>query len=157
MGPYNILFLCTGNSARSIMAEALATTISDGKLVGYSAGSNPKGRVNPIAEALCVELGYPREKLWSKSWDEFAKPGAPQMDLIITVCDAAAGEACPVWIGHPARLHWGFMDPAAVEGSEEEKKEAFQTVMDGLKERIESLLALSPDAFQALLSNNKQK
>jgi protein-tyrosine-phosphatase len=145
MKTFNVLFLCTGNSARSILAEALATTLSHGKLIGYSAGSHPNGKVNPIAEELALEMGYPKEKLRSKSWDEFANPNAPQMDFIITVCDNAKGEVCPVWIGHPAQAHWGFPDPAAVEGTYEEKKKAFIQVMNGLKMYIETLLELPLD------------
>lgn len=140
MDSYNILFLCTGNSARSIMAEAIATTLSKGQFIGYSAGSTPKGTVNSFAEELCVEIGYPKEKLRSKSWDEFARQDAPRMDFIITVCDNAAGEACPVWIGHPVTAHWGFPDPAALVGTEQQKREAFKKVMLGLTKNILSLL-----------------
>ncbi|NBT34953.1 MAG: arsenate reductase ArsC [Betaproteobacteria bacterium] len=142
MKTYNILFLCTGNSARSIMAEALATVLSKGRLIGYSAGSAPVGHVNPFALEKIKPLGYPLEKLRSKSWDEFARPDAPQMDFIITVCASAAGEACPVWPGRPASAHWGFEDPAAVEGSDAEKRRVFNDVFVGLSKRIELLSAL---------------
>ena len=108
--PLNILFVCTGNSARSILGEALATTLSNGRLRGYSAGSHPGGRVNPFAAELCAQMHYPAENLRSKSWDEFGVPDAPVMDLIVTVCDSGAGEACPVWLGHPATAHWGLPD-----------------------------------------------
>ena len=111
MKTFNVLFLCTGNSARSILAEALITTMSQGKLIGYSAGSHPKGVVHPIALELSIEMGYPKEKLRSKSWNEFSHPKAPKMDFIITVCDNAKSEVCPIWPGHPATLHWG--SPAA--------------------------------------------
>lgn len=145
MKSYNILFLCTGNSARSILAEALATVLSNGKLIGYSAGSKPNGIVNPFAEELAIQMGYPKEKLRSKSWDEFSKPDAPKMDFIITVCDNAKGESCPVWIGHPAIAHWGFPDPAAIEGSDELKRKAFLEVMERLKMYIQTFLGLPFD------------
>ena len=139
--PLNFLFLCTGNSARSIVGEALATTMSKGRWVGYSAGSHPGGRVNPYAAELCAEMNYPVQKLRSKSWDEFALPGAPVMDLIVTVCDSAAGEACPVWLGHPSTAHWGLPDPAAVTGSEADKRAAFRAIRDAMARRIALLLA----------------
>lgn len=138
----NVLFVCTGNSARSILGEALATTLSNGRLRGYSAGSHPGGRVNPYAVELCAQMRYPAQYLRSKSWDEFSAPGAPVMDLIVTVCDSAAGEACPVWLGHPAVAHWGLPDPAAVSGSDEHKRAAFRAIHNAMKKRIEMLLAL---------------
>ncbi len=138
----NILFLCTGNSARSILGEALATTLSHGRLRGYSAGSHPGGKVNPFAAELCARMNYPSENLRSKSWDEFGLPGAPVMDLIVTVCDSAAGEACPVWLGHPATAHWGLPDPAAVTGNDDHKHAAFRAIHDAMRTRIEMLLAL---------------
>ena len=140
MKTFNVLFLCTGNSARSILAEAIVTTITQGKLIGYSAGSRPKGAVHPIAEELAIEMGYPKEKLQSKSWDEFSHPEAPKMDFIITVCDNAKGEVCPIWPGHPATIHWGLPDPALAEGSYEEKKKVFCDVRDQLKEKIKTLI-----------------
>jgi arsenate reductase len=140
MKTFNVLFLCTGNSARSIIAEALVTTISQGKLIGYSAGSDPKGIVHPVAEELAVEMGYPKEKLRSKSWDEFSHPEAPKMDFIITVCDNAKGETCPIWPGHPATIHWGLPDPALAEGSYEEQKKIFYDVQNQLKEKIQTLI-----------------
>lgn len=140
--PYNILFICTGNSARSILGEALATTLSHGRFIGYSAGSKPKAYVHPIALKLCREMGYPLELLRSKSWDEFGRADAPHMDFIITVCDSAAGEECPYWPGHPATAHWGFADPALVDGNEAELWSAFRKVEMGLRNRIELLLDL---------------
>jgi len=138
----NILFLCTGNSARSILGEALATTRSNGRLRGYSAGSHPGGKVNPFAAELCAEMNYPAANLRSKSWDEFGIAGAPVMHLIVTVCDSAAGEACPVWLGHPVTAHWGLPDPAAVTGSDDAKRKAFRVICDAMTKRIDMLLAL---------------
>ena len=140
MKTFNVLFLCTGNSARSIVAEALVTTISQGKLIGYSAGSHPKGIVHPIAEELAIEMNYPIEKLRSKSWNEFSHPEAPHMDFIITVCDNAKGETCPIWPGHPATIHWGLPDPALARGSYEEQKKIFYDVRNQLKEKIQTLI-----------------
>ena len=150
MKSYNILFLCTGNSARSILAEALVTTLSSGKLIGYSAGSNPAGRVNPFASELAIEMGYPKEKLRSKNWDEYSLPDSPQMDFIITVCDNAANEACPIWLGHPSTAHWGFPDPASVEGTDAIKREAFQKTLLGLTKNIEALIHLPIDQLDLL-------
>ena len=140
MKPFNILFLCTGNSARSIIAEALVTTMSQGKLIGYSAGSHPTGLVHPIAEELAIEMGYQKEKLRSKSWIEFSYPESCKMDFIITVCDNAKGETCPIWPGHPATIHWGLPDPAIARGSYEEQKKVFCDVRDQLKEKIQTLI-----------------
>jgi arsenate reductase len=140
--PLNFLFICTGNSARSILGEALATTLSNGRLRGFSAGSHPGGKVNPFAAELCAEMNYPAQQLRSKSWDEFGVPGAPTMDLVVTVCDSAAGEACPVWLGHPSTAHWGLPDPAAVTGSDNEKRAAFRAIRDAMARRISMLLAL---------------
>ncbi len=150
MKTYNILFLCTHNSARSILGEALASTDPSGKFIGYSAGSTPGGKVNPFAAELAIHMGYPAEKLRSKSWDEFATPEAPAMDFIITVCDNAAGEVCPVWPGRPATAHWGFPDPSQVTGDDDAKRKAFKDVMVGLKRRIELLAALPLDKLEAL-------
>lgn len=140
--PYNVLFLCTGNSARSVMAEALVTTMSKGRCKGFSAGSKPSGKVNPFAIEQVKKTGYPVDGLRSKSWDEFAAPEAPHMDFIITVCDNAAGEACPIWPGHPATAHWGFEDPAAVEGSDEEKRAAFDKIFKQIMARMNVFVSL---------------
>lgn len=139
---FNILFLCTGNSARSIIAEALVTTMSKGRFQGFSAGSKPGGTVNPFAIEQVGKTGYPVDKLRSKSWDEFAGPDAPHMDFIITVCDNAAGEVCPYWPGHPATAHWGFEDPAAVEGTDAQKRAAFEKVFKQILARMNSFVSL---------------
>ena len=148
--PYNILFLCTGNSARSILGEALATTLSHGRFIGYSAGSKPKAYVHPIALKLAREMGYPLELLRSKTWDEFGKEDSPQMDFIITVCDNAAGEQCPFWPGKPSTAHWGFPDPSQVQGTDLEKKAAFVNVMNGLQKRIDILAAMPLDKLDSM-------
>jgi arsenate reductase len=135
---YNVLFLCTGNSARSIMAEALATTMGRGKLQGFSAGSHPSGAVQPLAAKLAIGAGYPADKLRSKNWDEYAEPGAPVMHMVITVCDNAAGELCPIWPGHPVTAHWGVPDPALTP----DDPEAFKSAWLLLRRRVELLLAL---------------
>jgi arsenate reductase len=147
---YNILFLCTHNSARSVLGEALASTHPSGKFVGYSAGSTPGTKVNPFAAEIAKELGYPESQLRSKSWDEFALPGAPKMDFIITVCDNAAGEVCPFWPGQPATAHWGFPDPSQVQGSDLEKRAAFNTVMNGLKRRIDILASMPLEKLDSM-------
>jgi len=139
---YNVLFLCTGNSARSILAESILNIEGKGHFKAYSAGSRPKGDVNPLALKELAALGYPTEGFRSKSWDEFAEPGAPEMDFIFTVCDSAAGEACPVWIGHPMTAHWGVEDPASVEGSDVEKGRAFAQAARFLKNRIMAFVNL---------------
>lgn len=139
---YNVLFLCTGNSARSIMAEALVTTMGKGRFRGFSAGSKPGGKVNPFAIEQVKATGYPVDNLRSKSWDEFGTPGAPHMDFIITVCDNAAGEECPYWPGHPMTAHWGFEDPAAVEGTDEEKRAAFSKVFRQIMGRVNTFVNL---------------
>jgi protein-tyrosine-phosphatase len=135
--PYNVLFLCTGNSARSILAEAILNKIAKGKFVAYSAGSQPKGQVNPHALSLLGRLGFSTQGYRSKSWDEFARPGAPPLDFVFTVCDNAANEVCPAWPGQPMTAHWGAPDPAAVEGSDAEKTAAFREAMLLLQRRIE--------------------
>lgn len=140
--PYNVLFLCTGNSARSIIAEGLMTSLGRGRFVGFSAGSHPKGAVHPEALRTLAGVGIPIDGFSSKSWDVFAQPGAPRMDFVITVCDQAAGEACPFWPGQPMTAHWGMPDPAAVEGPEDVKVQAFVDTFVGLKRRIELMLAL---------------
>ncbi|WP_454857530.1 arsenate reductase ArsC [Rhizobium binxianense] len=147
---YNVLFLCTGNSARSILAESILNAEGRGRFKAYSAGSHPKGEVNPLALKELEALGYPSAGFRSKSWDEFAEPGAPEMDFIFTVCDSAAGEACPVWIGHPMTAHWGVEDPAAVEGSEIEKGRAFAQAARFLKNRIMAFLSLPLSSIDKL-------
>ena len=135
--PYNVLFLCTGNSARSIMGEVILNKIGKGKFVAYSAGSNPTGKVNPHALALLKRLDFPTDGARSKSWDEFARPGAPELDFVFTVCDNAANEVCPVWPGQPMTAHWGVPDPAAVEGDDATVARAFRDVFQTLQRRIE--------------------
>ena len=147
--PYNVLFLCTGNSARSIIAEALLNVLGEGRFHAYSAGSFPSGKVQPIAAEMARALGYD-EPLRSKSWDEFSDPSAPKMDFIITVCDNAAGEVCPVWPGQPVTAHWGVPDPAAVTTSEEERRRAFQAAWATLRQRVELLLALPVDKLDSM-------
>lgn len=140
--PFNVLILCTGNSARSILAEALVNHWGRGKFVGYSAGSAPKGRVHPIALDLLQQMKLPTEGMRSKSWDEFAEPGAPPLDFVFTVCDNAAAEACPVWPGQPITAHWGVADPAAIEGSEADKWLAFRQAFHELENRIKVFTSL---------------
>ncbi len=140
--PYNVLFLCTGNSARSILAESLLNHHGRGKFRAYSAGSFPKGEVNPLALQLLRRLDLPADGLRSKSWDEFAQAGAPDLDFIITVCDTAAGEVCPVWPGHPVTAHWGLPDPAGVEGTQAERLLAFRETVRALENRIKPFVEL---------------
>ena len=139
---YNVLFLCTGNSARSILAETLIDHWGKGRFKGYSAGSFPKGMVHPLTRRLLAELSFPTEGLRSKSWAEFASPGAPVMDFVFTVCDQAAGEVCPVWPGQPVTAHWGVPDPAAVEGLEAERMLAFREAFRALERRIKIFVSL---------------
>ena len=150
MRPYNILFLCTHNSARSIIGEALASTHPSGKFIGYSAGSTPGTKVNPFAAEIAKELGMDVALLKSKSWDVFGEPNAPQMDFIITVCDNAAGEVCPFWPGHPVSAHWGFPDPSQVVGTDLEKRAAFNEVMNGLKKRIDILASMPLEKLDSM-------
>ena len=152
---FNVLFLCTGNSARSIMAESILNAEGKGRFRAFSAGSHPKGAVHPWAIRTLDALGYPSSGFSSKGWDVFAEPGAAHMDFIFTVCDDAAGEACPVWLGHPATAHWGIEDPAAVEGSEVEKGRAFAQAARYLKNRI-SLFVNLPLATIDKLSLQEQ-
>jgi arsenate reductase len=139
---WNVLFLCTGNTARSILAEAVLRKDGAGRFGAYSAGSRPKDIVNPFAVKVLDALGYPSEGLRPKSWSEFAGPGAPLMDFVITVCDGAAGEACPVWPGRPMTAHWGIEDPGAVEGPDIEKERAFSQAAKYLRNRISTFLSL---------------
>jgi protein-tyrosine-phosphatase len=147
---YNVLFLCTGNSARSILAEAFLNEEGKGRFRAFSAGSFPKGAVNPFALTLLSQLGYPTEGLRSKSWDEFAVPGAPQMDFVFTLCDQAAGEVCPVWPGRPVSAHWGIPDPAAVQGTDAEKMQAFREALRLLANRIRVFIGLPFDKLDRI-------
>ena len=151
----NVLFLCTGNSARSVLAEAYLNLAGKGRFSAFSAGSKPGGRVNPYALELLRKNRISVEGLRSKSWDEFAAPGAPQMDIVLTVCDSAAAEACPYWPGQPMTAHWGVPDPAAVEGSDEDKRRAFLTAYSTLSNRINLLLSLSIDKLDRLAIKQK--
>ena len=150
--PYSILFLCTGNSARSILAEAFVnnTAACRGRFKAYSAGSHAKGQVHPLALELLQQNRMPTAGLRSKSWDEFAVPGAPQMDFVFTVCDQAAREACPYWPGQPMTAHWGVPDPAAVQGSEDQQRRAFRDALMVLSRRIELFTSLPLDKLDKL-------
>ncbi|WP_447952541.1 arsenate reductase ArsC [Sphingopyxis chilensis] len=150
---YNVLFLCTGNSARSILAEALLNRMGDGRFRAYSAGSFPKGEVHSQARSLLAELGFDTVGLRSKSWDEFSAPGAPTFDFIFTVCDNAAGETCPIWPGKPMSAHWGIEDPAAVEGPGQ--REAFERALHYLSNRISLFLALPHDSIDEMAMERK--
>jgi len=142
-GPvFNVLFLCTGNSARSILAESLLNNLGQGRFRAYSAGSTPAGRVNPFTLELLEKNRFPTGELRSKSWDEFARPAAPRLDFVITVCDNAAGEICPAWPGQPITAHWGVPDPAAVVGSDEQKRHATVEAMNQLQRRISLFVSL---------------
>lgn len=150
--PFNVLFICTGNSARSIMAEAAINNlaISGGKFKGYSAGSHPKGAIHPLALETLQRNHLPIDGLRSKSWDEFARPDAPRLDFVFTVCDQAAAEACPVWPGQPMTAHWGVPDPAAVQGTADEQNRAFRDTFLILRRRIELFASLPFDKLQGL-------
>lgn len=152
---YNVLFLCTGNSARSILAEAILGRLGTGRFQAFSAGSFPKGAVHPAAVRLLDQLDYDTSVFRSKSWDEFSGPEAPQLDFIFTVCGNAAGETCPVWPGKPMTAHWGLPDPAAVEGSEAEVAAAFADTYRMLTNRIELFLALPLDAIDVMSLQNR--
>ena len=151
---YNVLVLCTGNSARSILGEVLFNTLGKGKFKAYSAGSKPAGKVNPGALELLRQQGLNTEGLRSKSWDEFAAPGAPEFDFIFTVCDNAAGEACPLWLGKPSTAHWGIPDPAHVEG-EEARRAAFKRAYEQLARRIQLFMNLPIDKLDKLTLKEK--
>lgn len=146
----NVLFLCTGNSARSILAECVLNREGRGRFRGYSAGSHPQGRVNPYALDLLRKENYDVSSLCSKSWDEFAGPGAPEMDFVFTVCDNAAGEVCPIWPGQPMTAHWGLPDPAAAEGTEAEKRLAFADTLRMLRQRISIFVSLPMASLEKL-------
>lgn len=148
--PLNVLFLCTGNSARSILAEVLLNHWGRGRFKGYSAGSFPKGQVHPMSLRLLRELKLPTDGLRSKSWNEFAQPDAPIMDFVMTVCDQAAGEVCPVWPGNPVTAHWGIPDPAAVAGSEAEQLKAFRDAYRLLDARVKLFTALPIEKLDSL-------
>ena len=150
MAAFNVLFLCTGNSARSILAEAYLNSAGKGRFKAYSAGSKPGGHVNPYALDLLAKTRIDTAGLRSKSWDEFAAPGAPKMDFVFTVCDNAAAEACPFWPGQPVTAHWGVPDPAAVEGGEEEKLRAFRRAFSELSARVNLLINLPLDKLDRL-------
>jgi arsenate reductase len=147
---YSVLFLCTGNSARSILAESLINHWGRGKFHGFSAGSFPKGEVHPMAVEILQRMNLPAQNLRSKSWDEFAAPGAPPIDFIFTVCDNAAGEVCPVWPGKPMTAHWGIADPAAAEGSDAEKAFAFRRALKELESRIKLFTSLPIESLDRM-------
>jgi arsenate reductase len=155
MKSYNVLFLCTGNSARSILAEAYLNSAGQGRFRAYSAGSHPGGKVNSFALELLAKHRIPADGARSKSWDEFARPDAPAVDFVFTVCDNAAGEVCPIWPGQPMTAHWGVADPAAVTGSDEEKRRAFQRAFAELSARINPLLALPIEKLDRLVLKRK--
>ncbi|WP_326543579.1 arsenate reductase ArsC [Pseudorhodoferax sp.] len=150
--PLNVLFLCTHNSARSILAESLLNGMAGDRFRAFSAGSSPRAnqQPNPLALEALQRVGMSTEGLRSKSWDEFAQPDAPHMDLIITVCDNAAGEVCPIWPGHPATAHWGYADPSEVEGSAEEKEAAFRNTLHAIRQRVQLLINLPAAAIDKL-------
>lgn len=150
MKTFNVLFLCTGNSARSILAESILRKDGAGRFHSFSAGSLPKGAVNPWALKVLSGYGYPTDGLTSKSWDAFAAPGAPPMNFVLTVCDNAAGEACPLWPGQPMTAHWGIEDPAAVEGSDVDKERAFVTAFRYLRNRVSLLVNLPVESLSRL-------
>ncbi len=152
---YNVLVLCTGNSARSILGEVLFNALGKGRFKAYSAGSKPVGRVNPFALELLQQQGYDISGLRSKSWDAFTGPAAPEIDFIFTVCDNAAGEACPVWPGKPLTAHWGIPDPAHVEGGDEARRAAFKKAYEQLARRIQLFMSLPIDKLDALALKQK--
>jgi protein-tyrosine-phosphatase len=151
----NVLFLCTGNSARSILAEAYLNAAGKGRFIAYSAGSHPAGKVNPFALELLEKNRLPTSGLRSKNWDEFARRGAPKLDFVFTVCDNAAGETCPVWPGQPITAHWGVADPAAVQGTQADKRKAFLRAFTELSARINLLLALPVEKLDRLVLQKK--
>ncbi len=148
---FNVLFLCTGNSARSIMAEAILNRAGRGRFTAYSAGSQPKGEIHPFAEQLLKQMNFKTEDFSSKSWDDFAKEDAPEIDFVFTVCDNAAGEVCPVWLGHPMTAHWGIPDPAAATGSDAEIRLAFADAYERLENRISIFTSLPIASLDKLM------
>jgi arsenate reductase len=150
--PLNVLFLCTHNSARSILAEALLNHLGQGRFKAYSAGSSPRENQlpNPLAIETLTQAGLPVEGLYSKSWDEFAKPDAPKMDLVITVCDNAAGEVCPFWPGQPATAHWGYADPSEVDGDDDKMREAFKQTLLMMRKRLDIFVNLPPSSLSKM-------
>ena len=154
---YHVLFLCTGNTARSVLAEGLLRQLGKGRFRAYSAGSQPKGVVNPFAVKVLGTYGYPIDGYRSKSWDEFSGPDAPVMDFVFTVCDSAAGETCPFWPGQPMTAHWGIPDPAVVEGTDIEKEAAFVTAFKQMRNRIEVFTALPLRSIDAMALGAKLK
>ena len=152
---YNVLFVCTGNSARSQIAEALGNSLGKGRIRAFSAGSHPAGRVQPMALQVLSDAGLDVSTLRSKSWAEFAQPGAPEMDLVITVCDRAAGESCPVWPGQPITAHWSIPDPVSVTGTPEQVQKAFSNTLHVLQQRISLLLSLRMEALDRLAAETK--
>ena len=155
MKPFSVLFLCTGNSARSILAEAYLNAVGKGRFTAYSAGSHPAGKVNPFALELLEKNRLPTSGLRSKGWDEFARAAAPQLDFVFTVCDNAASEVCPVWPGQPITAHWGVADPAAASGTQAERRKAFLRAFTELSARINLMLALRLDKLDALTLKRK--
>ncbi|MBL8572640.1 MAG: arsenate reductase ArsC [Hyphomicrobiaceae bacterium] len=154
---FNVLFLCTGNTARSVLAEGILRHDGRGRFNAFSAGSQPKGVVNPFALKTLESYGYPTDGYRSKNWDEFAAPDAPHMDFIFTVCDNAAGEACPAWPGKPVSAHWGIEDPAAVEGSDIDKQRAFNQAFRFMRNRIQAFIALPIKSLDALSLQSRLK
>ena len=152
---FNVLFLCTGNTARSILAESILRKDGAGRFNAFSAGSHPKGTVNPLALRVLKAFEYPTDGFRSKSWDELATPSAPKMDFVFTVCDEAAGEACPVWPGQPMTAHWGIEDPAAVEGSDVEKERAFNTAFRFMRNRVTAFISLPLASLDQMALTNR--
>jgi len=152
---WNVLFLCTGNSARSILAECVIDRLGGGRFRGYSAGSHPKGEIHPLALEILKRHRFPTAHLRSKDWSEFARPGAPEMDIIVTVCDNAAGEVCPIWPGRPASAHWGLPDPAAAKGTDSERRLAFEATLRALMQRIGKFVAPPLGSLDAAALNRR--
>jgi arsenate reductase len=152
---YNVLFLCTGNSARSILGEAMLNHVGEGRFHAFSAGSTPKGQVHPMSLEVLKAAGISIEGLRSKAWDEFAVPGAPKMDFVFTVCDNAAGEACPIWPGQPMTAHWGIEDPAAVDGPEFKQRAAFEDALRFMRNRIAAFISLPLASIDSMALTSK--